>query len=420
MAKKKTQKPRRIVTKHQLTRWQQQEKRRRIILFLGILVITVIIGTVIAGWYIGQYQPMQQTVIRVNDTEFNMKYYVDTIKFYGGNQTDSYSEYLADQVTETIARNELIRQGASKMEISVSEDDVDEKLESIDLPDNEVLQDLVRNQIIINRLLDEYFEKQVPVSAEQVHLMAMLLESEHQATEVRARLENGESFIRLAEELSLYNLVGIEQGDFGWHPRAIFNDLLDASLVEYAFNTEAGTLSQPKYDEETSKDIGYWLIIVQSRNEEEEEAQVQAMLLGSEAEAWEIRDRLEAGEEFSALAEEFSRLSGVEENKGEYELSPGMASPVFDEFVFNSEVEPGTISEPIRDDTTVTDGGYWLIKVSDKDEDRQIGKDDQDWLKAKALDKWVSSLLEDPENVVDDSYLDAEKKTWALEQAKRG
>jgi len=41
-------------------------------------------------------------------------------------------------------------------------------------------------------------------------------------------------------------------------------------------------------------------------------------------------------------------------------------------------------------------------------------------LKARALDEWVFSLWDDPENEVDDSYLDDEKKAWAIEQATRG
>jgi len=179
-------------------------------------------------------------------------------------------------------------------------------------------------------------------------------------------------------------------------------------------------LSQPVYDEEISKGVGYWLVKVLDRNEEEEETHVQLMLLGSEAEAQQVTGRLEAGEDFATLAKEFSQLAGVEENEGEYSLVPGMISPVMDEFVFDPETELETLSEPIRDETIATEGGYWLIEVVAEDEDRRIEVEDRDWLKAKALNEWVSSLWEDPENEVDDSYLDDEKKAWAIEQAMRG
>jgi len=418
--KKKAEKPQRILTKRQLSRWQQQEKRRRIILGVGIFIIATVLAIMGVGWYIGQYQPLHRPAIRVNDTEFNMKYYVEMLKLRGEDQPASYLQNLADEVVINIVQNELIRQGALKLEISVSDDAVKKELKSSDLPNNEVLRDLMRNQLLIGKLLDEYFEQQVPLSAEQRHVMAMLLESEKQAIEVRARLENDESFTEVAEELTLESFSKANQGDFGWLPKEILNDLLGTSMVEYIFSAKAGVLSQPLYDEEISKGVGYWLVKVLDRNEEEEEVRIQVMLFGSEAEAQEVIGRLEAGADFATLAKEFSQLAGVEENEGEYMVIPGMISPVLDEFIFDPETELETLSEPIRDETIATEGGYWLIKVVAEDEDRRIEAEDRDWLKAKALNEWVTSLWEDPENEVDDSYLNDEKKAWAIEQAMKG
>ena len=420
MAKKKVEKPQRIFTKRQLSRWQQQKKRQRIILGVGIFTIVSVVAIIGVGWYLGQYQPLHQTAIRVNDTEFNMKYYIEMLKVDSWNQPASYLPYLADDVVKKIERNELMRQGAVKLGISVSDDEVKEELKSYNLPNDDIQRDLIHTKVVIDKLLNEHFEQQVPLSAEQVHLMAMLLESEEQVTEVRAKLENSESFTELAEELSLDYFSKINQGDFGWHPKVILNELLGASIVEDVFSAEVGVLSQPIYDEEIGKEVGYWLVRVLDRNEEEEEAQIEVMLLGNEAEAQEIISRLEAGEDFATLAKEFSRLEGVEENEGEYEITTGMISPVVDEFVFNPETALKTISEPIRDDTITTEGGYWLIKVLDKDEDRRIDTEDRDLLKSTALEEWVSSLWDDPENEVDDSYLDDEKKSWALEQVTKG
>ena len=418
--KKKAEKPQRILTKRQLSRWQQQEKRRRIILGVGIFIIVTVLAIMGVGWYIGQYQPLHRPAIRVNDTEFNMKYYVEMLKLRGEDQPASYLQNFTDEVVINIVQNELIRQGALKLEISVSDDAVKKELKSSDLPNNEVLRDLMRNQLLIGKLLDEYFEQQVPLSAEQRHVMAMLLESEEQAIEVRARLENDESFTEVAEELTLESFSKANQGDFGWLPKEILDDLLGTSMVEYIFSAEAGVLSQPLYDEEISKGVGYWLVKVLDRNEEEEEVRIQVMLLGSEAEAQEVTGRLEAGEDFATLAKEFSQLAGVEENEGEYMLAPGTITPILDEFVFDPETELETLSEPIRDETIATEGGYWLIKVVAEDEDRRIETEDRDWLKAKALNEWVTSLWEDPENEVDDSYLNDEKKAWAIEQAMKG
>ena len=81
MAKKKVERPPREVTKRQLSRWQQQKKRQRIIAVTGISIIAAVVILVGAGWYIGQYRPLHQTVITVNDTKFDMNYYIRCLNY---------------------------------------------------------------------------------------------------------------------------------------------------------------------------------------------------------------------------------------------------------------------------------------------------------------------------------------------------
>ena len=421
MAKRgKIEKPKREVTKRQLSRWQRQKRRQRLILGIGLFIIVTVLGILGVGWYVSQYQPLHQTVIKVNDTEFDMDYYVKMLKLYGGDEPDYYMYGLADEVMMIIERNELVRQGAMELGISVSDEEVDKELKSFDPPLSKDYRDVVRIEMLISKLRDEYFEQKVPLFAEQRHVMAMLLESESQATEVRARLEGGEDFGELAGELSLDSLSKARNGDLGWHLKDILAELPTTSILgEYAFSAGIGVLSQPLYDEEIIKDVGYWLVEVLERKQEPEEAHVQAILLGSEEQAWQVRSKLEAGEDFATLAKELSQHGASKETGGDLEwLTPGMTSPAFDEFIFDCEV--GTLSEPIRDDTVATTEGYWLIRVLDEDDNRQISDDDRDLLKGMALNEWLLSLSDDPENEIDDSYLDDEKKAWAIMKAIEG
>lgn len=420
MAKKKAEKPKREVTKRQLSRWQRQKKRQRIILGSGILIILAVLSVVGSGvynrWYIPEYKPLHETVIEVNDTKFDMNYYIKMLKIYGEGQPSYIMYYLADEVVGYIEQNELIRQGAMELGISVSDDEVDEELESYDPPLSKDYRDVVRTQLLVDRLRDEYFEQQVPMFAEQRHILAMFLESESQANEVRARLEAGEGdFAELAGELSLDAICKAKEGNLGWRPEGVLPLLLKTPILdEHAFNCEAGVLSQPIYDETKTKMVGYWLIEVEFRDEEVEQAQVKVMLLASEQEANEVRARLEAGEDFATLAEEFSQHDESRENGGDFEvLSLDMMSSVFNEFVFDPEVELETLSQPIRDKVADTEGGYWLIKVVDIDDNRQIEEEDRDLLKADALTKWVEALWDDPDNKIE-SYLDDVKKEWAI------
>jgi len=418
LTKKKQQKPKREVTKRQLSRWQQQKRRQRLIFSLGVLIIVAAIVTVGVGWYITQYKPLHETVIIVNDVSFDMNYYINMLKYYGQGQSSYYMSAIADQVGTIIPQNELIRQAALELGISVSDDEVDEELESRDSSLSKDYRDAIKAEMLITKLQDEYFEHQVPLFAEQCHILAMFLESESQAAEVRARLEAGEDFAELAGELSLESISQTNKGDLDWRPKEVLEELLLTSIPgDYAFEAQIGELSQPIYDEGKTKSVGYWLIKVSEREEDSELVYVQAILLSHEDEAQDIRARLEAGEDFATLAKEFSQHEGTKESGGDMGwLTPGTMNSAFDEFAFNPELELETVSEPIRDETQVTTGGYWLIKLLDKDDNRKIEDDDRTLLKSMALDEWLSSLLDDPENKIE-SYLDENKKSWAISKA---
>jgi hypothetical protein len=424
LAKKKKRQHRWEPTQHQLSRQQQQRRRQRLFLIIGISVIAVVAGVLGGGWYKSEYLPRQETVIRVNDTEFSMGYYVDMFKLqaapylqvYEASQAEMYIQLLADQVVGFIEQNELMRQAALDWGITVTDREVDEALKKSDPPLSKDYRELMKHDLLVQKLLDEHFDPEVPVSGEQRHTMAMFLESESQAVSVRARLVEGEDFATLAGEFSLYDTSQNGDGDLGWHPQGILSEGYGLSIVEdYAFSAEAGALSQPLLDEERTKDVGYWLAEVLERDQDEqgELYHVEVMLLGSEAEAQDIRARLEGGEDFATLAKEYSQHSASKEDGGDLGwLTADDIQESLKDFVLNSEV--GTLSEPVRDETSVTTkGGYWLVKVVEKEDNRPISDEDRDFLKNKALSDWITSLSNDPENKVE-SYLDSDKKAWAV------
>jgi parvulin-like peptidyl-prolyl isomerase len=436
LAKKKVEKPQREFTRRQLSRWQQQKRRQRIIFGSAILIIVAVLAVVGVGfysqWYAPKYKPLHETVIEVNGTKFNMQYCIDAINFQLGDYY-YYVEYYFDYVIETIEQNELIKQEAEELGFTVSDAEVKEILESYGYDDIPAVKDAIRAQLLLKKLNDEYFEQQVPQFAGQRHIMAMFLESESQANEVIARLEAGEDFTALAAELSLDATCKEGEGDLGWRPEGVLYLLIGSSVLEEnAFNCEVGALSQPIYEEAKTKMVGYWLIEVVERSEVEEQteeeeaaateeggeveiqAKVKVMLLASEQEANEVRARLEEGEDFATLAEEHSQHSASSQNGGEFELtSADTISSAFNEFVFDPEVELGNLSQPIRDEEVSTTGGYWLIEVVDIDDNRQIDEESRDLLKGDALSKWVDALWDDPDNNIV-SYLDNEKRQWAI------
>jgi parvulin-like peptidyl-prolyl isomerase len=419
--KKKAAKPQREYTRRQLSQLQRQRRRQRILFYGGIFIIAAVVVIVLVGWYMGEYRPMHQTVIAVDDAEFDASYYIDALRFVGRDQPVEYLQSLADPLIQQIEQGELIRQAALKLGISISDDEVKQQLESAEMVVNDASVDLIRAELLRNRIYSDYLDPKLPASDEQVHIMAMLVESENQAEEVRARLQNSENFTSLAEEFAQnYYSKEINQGDFGWHPRSILEEQLGSSVaVDYAFSSEPGTLSQPLEDEEAYKQLGYWLIKVLER-QFEDEAVVQAVLLCDEEEAEEIKARLEAGDDLETIASEYSQYSESKDQGGELgAVSIGDISDAFDAYVFNPDLEIGVWSEPIRDDVYWTQGGYWLIKVVDRDDDRELSVEDRDYLLGKEYDDWLSNLWLENAAGINHTYLTPEVKQWVIEEASK-
>jgi parvulin-like peptidyl-prolyl isomerase len=417
--KKKVIKPQRQMTRRQLSRWQRQKRLQRLFIGLFIFIVVAICAIVFTGWYTNEYRPLHEDVIRVNNVRFTMDYFVKALKFYGTSASD---------VTQRIQENELLRQEAMhpSIDISISDDEVTEYINSLESPLDNGYRDFISDNLLRERLFEEYIDPQVPTTAEQRHVMAMFLESESQAIDVRSRLEAGEDFTTLAGELSLEGLTKANNGDLDWHTREIF-DMLTEFMgtdipIEYAFTAEAGSLSEPLYDAELEKDIGYWLIKVLREENSKGKIYAQAILLGSEEEALEVRARWESGEEdFDELADEVSQYNWIKEGKGELGwLERTTVTDAFDAYAFDPETELDVISQPIMDTggKWTTTGGYWLVKVVDVDDNRTISDDDRSALKYQVWQDWVQSLLDDPDNIIE-SYLDNDKINWAVERASR-
>ena len=124
MAKKKAEKPKRELTKRQLSRWQQQRRRQRIILGSAILIIVAVLSVVGVGvynrWYLTDYKPLRETVIEVNETKFDMDYYIKMLKYYAQGTSTQYIEFMANYVITLIERDELIKQEAAKLGIRLA------------------------------------------------------------------------------------------------------------------------------------------------------------------------------------------------------------------------------------------------------------------------------------------------------------
>ncbi|MGA8849995.1 MAG: peptidylprolyl isomerase [Dehalococcoidia bacterium] len=401
----------RVPTKRQLSKWQRQMRIRRIVIIAAV-VFLVGISSWVGYEYYKDYKsnPLHQVVIKVNDASFTMEYYVKLLVGYttGMNSTDlSYmGDTMATDVANEMIKNEVLRQGAKNLGIEVTSEEIAAKLKEVGLPDDEAYRYMAKS-VLLQDKLDGYYGSQQPNTTEQAHVQAMLVESQEVATELIAEIKAGGNFTALAKEFSCNSSV---EGDLGWLPKELMPNTI---IADAAFNLTTGEISQPIYNATATKNVGYWLIEVTDKQDQKINALV--MLLGSEAKAEQVKAQLAAGGNFSALAGNYSQHESKTAGGKLDGLKPGdMGSNAFDAVAFN--ITLNEVSEPVKDTSVNTTGGYWLVKVIDRG-DHEL----DETVKKELIDKHFNDSLEAWKgNSTIENLLDASKRSWALEQVLKG
>ena len=413
MAKKqKRTTPERAPTKHQLSKWQRQMKIRRIVIIAAIVFLVGISSWVGYGYY-KDYRAStaawREVVIKVNGVPFTMEYFVKVLDAFTEGMNSSvisqYGSYFANIAADNIIDAELLRQGAQSLNITVTDAEVDAKLKESGY--DEAYRDLVRADLLQEKLREQYFGPPIPDTMEQADVQVVLVESQEVATELISEIEAGGNFTALAAPFSCNSSV---EGDLGWLPEELMPNPLIANA---AFNLTIGEMSQPIYDQTATKEVGYWLIKVTGKQASAINASV--MLLGSEAEAEQVKAQLAAGGNFSALARNYSQHKSKTNGGKLDELKRGdMGSTVFDQVAFNITVNE--VSQPIKDTSVQTTGGYWLVMVIDRGE-RELEEKVREDLINKHLNDWRAEWT--AESTIE-THLETNKIVWAIDQVLQG
>jgi parvulin-like peptidyl-prolyl isomerase len=401
----------RVPTKHQLSKWQRQMKIRRIVIIAAV-VFLVGISSWVGYEYYKDYKsnPLRQVAIEVNGVPFTMDYFEKLLDAYtqGMNYTDIYyyGDQIADMVADDITNGELLTQGAESLNITVTTEEIDAGLKKYGLPDNEAYRNEISAALLKEKLNEGYFGPRLPDTMEQAHVQAMLVESQEVAIELIGEIKAGGNFTALAEEFSCNSSI---KGDLGWLPEELMPNTLIANA---AFNLTPDSISQPIYDETAIKNIGYWLIEVTDKQGEKINALV--MLLGSEAEAEQVKAEL-VSENFSSLAMEYSQHESKTKGGKLDGLKRGdMGSNAFDAVAFN--ITANEVSEPVKDESVQTTGGYWLVKVVDRG-DHTL----EEAVRNKLIDKHFNDWFEEWKgNSTIENRLDASKISWAVNKVLAG
>ncbi|HLR75236.1 MAG TPA: peptidylprolyl isomerase [Virgibacillus sp.] len=138
------------------------------------------------------------------------------------------------------------------------------------------------------------------------------------------------------------------------------------------------------------------------------EIEAQHILVEDEETAEEVKKKLDEGEDFAKLAEEYSTDEGTAENGGDVGyFSVGEMVPEFEDEAYSMDVD--TISDPVQ-----SDFGFHIIKVTDKRDAEDIESFDEmkETIKRQLINEKIdpAEAREKIDSILDDANIDVKIK----------
>lgn len=225
-------------------------------------------SVIVYGYWDTTIRPKGETVLQVGDTSFSLGYFERRVHYAvveSGYSLPSDIQVLTsrlDQLVTQVGREELTRQGARELAITVTDQEIDDEIARqqglLANADREafvaVYRKAVRDSglstedfrdVIEAELLEDKvrqtFAEEAPDSTEQLRFRLILVATEEEAQDVLARLDAGEDFGDLVRELSLDTRAREQGGERDWTPL----DTLTDELVEVFSELEVGERSEP-------------------------------------------------------------------------------------------------------------------------------------------------------------------------------
>lgn len=403
-----------VLTKRQLSRHKRQERIQHIIYISGAVFLVVLIAFLGYGIWNEQVKPFHQPALKINGVTYDTDYYIKYLDIYSKGMDATQITSTADNIPKIIQYNQAVIKSAPELGISVSNDDISKGLKTVGFPDDKARRDAVEASMLVNSMMKDYFDKQVPASMEQVNTQALLVESADTADKLRARLAAGDNFTAMASENSLDPLTKDNGGKLGWLPKGFADVMLgslgNSVLKDVPFTLQAGELSQPIFDGMVTKPIGYWVVQV-TEKDPQKGSHVRGILTGSRNDADMIREKIVAGDDFATLVKTYSQDSISAAKDGELgwtsdgsisnRLVLGLAGPL----------DTGGVSQPATDTSVKTVGGFWLVKALDRDDNRELDSNTRQTLVTGLFENWVGGKMK---NDSVETLLTDEQKAWAI------
>lgn len=325
-------------TKHELRR-ARARRQERTILFASIGVLVLAAAILGFGFYQSKIAVKRKPVAVVNGQAITTQAYQETVAFERfelmrrfGDQVDPqtlitfFQGQLPQQVLEDMIDAVLIEQEAARRNIVVSEEEV-------------------------QRTIEERFGyfRDLPTPTPPPENTDVVTGTADSTVVTRSQFE--EAFQAFLE--ALRTQAGVSEATY----RNIVRQQLLREKLQEAITADLPT-SVPQ-------------------------ARARHILVETEEEAQQVRERILNGEDFAAVAKEVSKDPGSAEQGGDLGWFPqGQMVPEFDKVVFNLPI--GKLSEPVQ-----TPFGYHIIEVLEREENRPLSPEQLEQARQQRFEEWL-------------------------------
>ena len=237
----------------------------RLLIVGGVIAVVVLaIGLIAFGWYQTQIKPLGKTVLQVGTIKFSLGHLERRMELTSNESTYYQGQLvfsLADDTLDQLTDEALLLQGASELNISVSDEEFateikdrggvsedaeaevyatafQQQVDESGLKESEFSQ-MVKAELLEKKVFD-YFKFLVPASEAQIQASYMLLDSDAKAQEAVTRLRAGEDFTVVGE-----GIENAQPGTLEWTPRG-GSQFLPEDVETYLFDeAQVNSVGEP-------------------------------------------------------------------------------------------------------------------------------------------------------------------------------
>ncbi len=258
-------------------------------ILVGLALLLVIAAIPAYNYYRTFVEPLQEVIVKVNDTQFTLADYIKRLRYLEQESalTGLNVDYSVDpfRLLQDFQRTELIKQASPREGITVNDEEIHQELrerlgavpkegeqiteEELERSFQEIYKqrlaqlklsdaeyrDIIRELVRKDKLRDHLSDR-VPTVAEHVRVLALKVEDPPAIEAVLERLEQGEEWGVICREVCIDSDLQNKRGEMGWIPRRG----QDKAFDEAAFSTPVGEISETFH-----MATGMWVVKVLER-----------------------------------------------------------------------------------------------------------------------------------------------------------